>query len=849
MGLLTQALQLALVVLVIYLYQIEEQLGLVRIAPMILGGFIVHALLPLKWRMPFFLFLSLAGIVMVLGYPYGLVLIGLGLLLIGICHLPVAFSLRMVLLLSVVAVLAAIRAKWIILAATPISSLVIPVLGAMFMFRLIIYFYDLRHERKPATIWERLSYFFLLPNVCFLLFPVIDYQTFRRTYYDQPDQQIYQKGIGWIFRGVTHLLLYRLVYHHLLPSVADVTNLATVVQYMGATYLLYLRISGQFHIIIGILCLFGFNLPETHHLYYLATSFNDYWRRINIYWKDFMMKIFYYPLFMQLRKYSMMTALAGATIFVFFGTWALHAYQWFWLQGHFPLTGPDALFWGILGILVVINALYEAKRGRKRTLKQRGWDLRKATVHAAKVVGMFLCIMVLWSLWSSSSLGEWIAVVSQATQEEAATYGLLVLALILLVGIGVAIQYGIMKWEGVRKTLDAKKQGKGARGWAPSFAALILVILIPLQEHLGIQTGEWMASIQQERHNEQDKARIERGYYEGLLNTGNYASALWLARAEEAPADWQSIRQLDLSIKTDSLLDLRLVSSQTGIFRRAYYQTNRWGMRDQEYLKEKPDSTFRIAVLGSSYEMGSGVANQDIYEADLEERLNREKVDSHFSKYEILNFAVNGYSIVHNVVLAEERIFDFQPDLVFLSTHSAENRRLVTHLRRIVERGMTIPYPGLQAIIEKAGVDSTMVSAELERRLSAHIDEIIQWGLVRIAKISREHGAIPVYVVVPRTDEIEALNNSESVEYLAEKAGENGYVTLNLEGTYQGYSQADLVVAPWDVHPNALGHRLISKRLFEELKENEHLLNLMMGERDEVDGDSLLTFSLEQRTE
>ena len=71
---------------------------------------------------------------------------------------------------------------------------------------------------------------------------------------------------------------------------------------MISTFLLYVRISGQFHLVIGMLHLFGFNLPETHHRYLLASSFTDFWRRINIYWKDFMMKVFYYPAFFRLRK-------------------------------------------------------------------------------------------------------------------------------------------------------------------------------------------------------------------------------------------------------------------------------------------------------------------------------------------------------------------------------------------------------------------------------------------------------------------------------------------------------------------------------------------------------------------
>ncbi len=66
------------------------------------------------------------------------------------------------------------------LIAVPWSSAVWPILGSMFMFRLIVYLYDLRHDKAPVSPWRTLAYFFLLPNVCFPLFPVVDFKTFRR---------------------------------------------------------------------------------------------------------------------------------------------------------------------------------------------------------------------------------------------------------------------------------------------------------------------------------------------------------------------------------------------------------------------------------------------------------------------------------------------------------------------------------------------------------------------------------------------------------------------------------------------------------------------------------------------
>ena len=92
----------------------------------------------------------------------------------------------------------------------------------------------------------------------------------------------------------------------LAPS--EVQDPGDLVQYVVSNFLLYLRVSGTFHLIVGMLYLFGFRLPETHHRYFLASSFTDFWRRINIYWKDFMLKIFYYPAVFRLRRLGMTSA-------------------------------------------------------------------------------------------------------------------------------------------------------------------------------------------------------------------------------------------------------------------------------------------------------------------------------------------------------------------------------------------------------------------------------------------------------------------------------------------------------------------------------------------------------------
>ena len=143
--------QLGLLMLVLRQFQIESA-AFLRLSLLAFAGFAVHALLPLRYRLPFFLVLSLAGIGLVLGIGHGAWLLGIGLVLIGICHLPFAFGARIALLVAVAAVLVAQRAS---LLPAPWSEAIWPILGSMFMFRLIVYLYDMRHETEPASPWTR----------------------------------------------------------------------------------------------------------------------------------------------------------------------------------------------------------------------------------------------------------------------------------------------------------------------------------------------------------------------------------------------------------------------------------------------------------------------------------------------------------------------------------------------------------------------------------------------------------------------------------------------------------------------------------------------------------------------
>ena len=406
-------LYLALLLAVFKVYRIEERAFQGRAFQMLvtlaLAALPVHYMAPFRWKKPLFVAISILGLFCVCGAQVAAIVLGLATVLIGICFLPIPWTLRAALMGALALALALARSG---LSRTVIPDNVLPIVASMFMFRMLIYLYELKHVKTRETLVDTLGYFFLLPNYCFMHFPVVDYRTMQRGYFAVDIHDVQRRGLQMMLRGTVHLLFYRLVYHEMLIPAGRVHDLASLCGYMVCNYLLYLQVSGQFHIACGMLQLFGFQLPETHHHYLLATGFTDYWRRINIYWKDFMVRVFFNPVVFRLKRWPQPLALAIATISVFLATWILHAYQSYWLRGSWGFSVPDALFWGILGGLVMVNVQLDARRSRaKGRAAGRGGarpTLRFLAVRSLKVAATFTTIAVLWSLWSSPSLSEWL---------------------------------------------------------------------------------------------------------------------------------------------------------------------------------------------------------------------------------------------------------------------------------------------------------------------------------------------------------------------------------------------------------------------------------------------------------
>lgn len=810
--------ELAFLFYVIYKFQIEQEHSLPLITPSLFFGFIVYNLIPLRFRLPFFFCLFCGTLGLLIGPANAAILVAIGLGLLLLCHLPASFSVRVVAVVAAAILLAAIRIGAI---ATSWGHLIVPLIASMFMFRIILYLYEMKHNSVQAGPWQRICYFFLLPNICLPLFPIVDFKTYLSSYFQGEPYEIYQKGVHWMTRGIVQILIYRVVYMFLLHPAYEITDLKSFALYLFSSYMLVLKIAGQAHFAVGALCLFGFNLPAVFNNYLLASGFTDLWRRVNIYWKDFMMKIFYYPAYFVFKKAGIVKATVISLLLSFLATWILHSYQFFWLVGRFPILAIDGIFWTFFGLMVAVNSVLQMKRTKRKTIGKKKWKFQDAAKQSFKVISFFSFMCLLWSFWDSASVPEWLSIMSTLQKVTLLEIGGAVLIIAVAVLIGAVVQIVPEKTGSFRFLQDRPFY----RAAVLIFSVLSIVTVMRMYRFYAAKPStfaDFVHAIQEPRQNERDSENRERGYYQPLFNNTQLNSDFFTL-GKLKPTDWKDIWETKASRSVNDFLLIELTPNYRIEFKTNVLTTNRWGMRDRDYEQKKPPGTYRFALLGGSIDMGSGVPDQGTYENLTEDRLNHENTTATVKKFEILNFAVGGYDEVRNARLCDTRVLDFQPDAVMIVSHTGDAKRTVDRFIDIVDRRVDLQYDFIKELVRKTGVHAGMDHSEAKKRLLPYSRDLLQWAYGLIAQRCKEHNIVPVWLYIPAPTR---ENAPGELEWVQNTVHGMGYVMIDLSNIYAHHDYRKLQIAPWDEHPNQEGHELIANALYEKLLENAQSLHI-----------------------
>lgn len=218
--------------------------------------------------------------------------------------------------------------------------------------------------------------------------------------------------------------------------------------------------------------------------------------------------------------------------------------------------------------------------------------------------------------------------------------------------------------------------------------------------------------------------------------------------------------------------------------------------------------------------MGAGVKDEAVFEQLVENKLNQQYgTDS--SHFEILNFAISGSSIFRNIEKLRQRAIEFQPQAVMVFVHHGEQLHINKSLKWLtVGRGSkkynanirdTIGWLNdLDFFLQQENIEYSEIATTEERSEIGW--KMLDWGYGVLKDMCQQNNIELVMVFQPSTLKTEGV--SQPFHELAKR---HSIPFIDLTSIYDGLSFDELQIAPWDGHPNELGHQLIADRLFQEL--------------------------------
>ena len=235
-------------------------------------------------------------------------------------------------------------------------------------------------------------------------------------------------------------------------------------------------------------------------------------------------------------------------------------------------------------------------------------------------------------------------------------------------------------------------------------------------------------------------------------------------------------------------------------------KTNFNGLReDEEHPYEKPENTFRIALVGDSITFGMYVEQNQTFGHILETMLNKNSQDIN---YETLNFGVPGYNTMQEYEVIKEKVLQYDPDVVIitfvLNDLYEETSNPLTPLRNIGRHiySLRLVYWNIlkysqrsENVTEPAYKDYFMTDFYLRKTN----------GILKEKNI--------IFIVVGPFCFKSYMCPSDPVSHFSNIAKDAGFHYSNLTNIFDNIENKDLMI-PKEGHPNSLAHRILAEVIY-----------------------------------
>lgn len=289
-------------------------------------------------------------------------------------------------------------------------------------------------------------------------------------------------------------------------------------------------------------------------------------------------------------------------------------------------------------------------------------------------------------------------------------------------------------------------------------------------------------------------------------------------------------------------------------------RVNRQGFRDSDFVKKKEAILIRIAMLGDSITQGPFVSFGETFSDQLEALLNKKaKETGHDLRYEVMNFGVTGYNLEAEVETLKTKVLQYSPDIVVLNffhndndalpgmgglfgDENDERQKLYLYKRYYLNRNLFKNF-FIREILHKSKLylciayrmnilrkHLSEMNIFVEKNMSSLASDgknsIFYSNLLEIERLKEKYNFDFLICIHSHFLDGEHPNNKK----FADLAKSFNFPYFHMYEYYKKeiHSSEDIRAKKGDsCHPNALGHSIIARAIFIELKKNQFINNAL----------------------